>query len=106
MTTIKRTLSILAMAAIVGFACTPTDAMARGHNHHNNKHVVHVQKKVVKHHHRGHNKTVVKHVVRQAPRHVVHHRGPVRPAYRYASPFGLSINHGHVSLALPGLYIN
>ncbi|MFI3272777.1 MAG: hypothetical protein R3Y11_11875 [Pseudomonadota bacterium] len=122
MTTIQRTLSILAMAAFVSFTCNATDAEARGNDNHNNtKQVVQVEKTTV---HTVVTKAPAQQANRQAPQqanrqapqqapkqaqnhnahrapqkvtHVVHHAAP--------SPFGISISNGHVSVSLPGINI-
>lgn len=106
MTTIQRTLSILAMAAFVGLACNTTDAMARGNNNqnHNSKQVVHVEKTVVK--------TVVKQAPQKDPTKHNHHKAPSRQVVKHVvhhsapSPFGINISNGHVSVSLPGIHIN
>lgn len=105
MTTIQRTLSILAMAAFVGLACNTTDAMARGNSqNHNSKQIVHVEKTVVKTVvKQAPSKAPVRHQAHKAPtrhvvKHVVHHSAP--------SPFGINISNGHVSVSLPGIHIN
>ncbi len=106
MTTIQRTLSILAMAAFVGLACNATDAEARGNNNHNNsKQVVQVEKTTVHkvvttapvQNHKAQHKAPVQHHAPQKVTHVVHHAAP--------SPFGISISNGHVSVSLPGIHI-
>ncbi len=104
MTTLQRTLSILAMAAVFGLTCNANDAEARGNNQHtsrNSKQVVHVEKTVTKVVHKAparHQQKVVHHRAPQKTTHVVHH-------HSVPSPFGISISNGHVSLSLPGIHI-